>query len=124
VKWDGLRAITAISLDLIRIWSRAGRDITAAYPELGALASVAGNRTLVLDGEGQQIRHAQGFGRAQATPQPSLPAFRPADRLAPIRCTPTQSTATHKPSSQPQESPRTTQPVITLNSGDWTDHMG
>jgi hypothetical protein len=45
-------------------------------------------------------------------------------RLAPIRYTPTQSTATYKPSSQPQESPRTTQPVITLNSGDWTDHMG
>lgn len=51
VKWDGLRAITAIFQGRIRIWSRAGRDITAAYPELGALASVAGNRTLVLDGE-------------------------------------------------------------------------
>jgi bifunctional non-homologous end joining protein LigD len=32
VKWDGLRAITAISRGRVRIWSRAGRDITAAYP--------------------------------------------------------------------------------------------
>ena len=32
-------------------WSRGGRDITAVYPELGALAAVAGRRTLVLDGE-------------------------------------------------------------------------
>jgi bifunctional non-homologous end joining protein LigD len=51
VKWDGLRAITAISQGRIRIWSRAGRDITAAYPELGLLARAAGNRTMVLDGE-------------------------------------------------------------------------
>ena len=32
-------------------WSRTGRDITAAYPELGVLAATAGRRTLVLDGE-------------------------------------------------------------------------
>jgi bifunctional non-homologous end joining protein LigD len=36
---------------LVPAWSRTGRDITAAYPELGALAAVAGRRTLVLDGE-------------------------------------------------------------------------
>jgi bifunctional non-homologous end joining protein LigD len=35
----------------IRAWSRTGRDLTAAYPELGALAAVAGRRILVLDGE-------------------------------------------------------------------------
>ena len=51
VKWDGLRAITAISRGRVRIWSRAGRDITASYPELGALTSAARTRTLVLDGE-------------------------------------------------------------------------
>ena len=51
VKWDGLRAMTAISRGRIRIWSRAGRDIAAAYPELDALSRVAGRTTLVLDGE-------------------------------------------------------------------------
>jgi bifunctional non-homologous end joining protein LigD len=35
----------------VRAWSRTGRDITAAYPELGALAAVAGRRRLVLDEE-------------------------------------------------------------------------
>jgi bifunctional non-homologous end joining protein LigD len=51
VKWDGLRTITAICQGRVRIWSRAGRDITAAYPELDALSNAAGARTLVLDGE-------------------------------------------------------------------------
>ena len=51
VKWDGLRACIAIAGGRVRAWSRNGRDITAAYPELGALAAVAGRRTVVLDGE-------------------------------------------------------------------------
>ena len=51
VKWDGLRACIAITSGRIRAWSRTGRDITAAYPELGALTAVAGRRSLVLDGE-------------------------------------------------------------------------
>jgi bifunctional non-homologous end joining protein LigD len=51
IKWDGMRAVTAISGGRIRIWSRTGRDLTGAYPELGALAAAAGRRTLVLDGE-------------------------------------------------------------------------
>ena len=51
VKWDGLRACIAVAGGRVRAWSRNGRDITAAYPELGALAAAAGRRTLVLDGE-------------------------------------------------------------------------
>ncbi len=35
----------------VRAWSRSGRDIAAVYPELGALAAVAGRRSLALDGE-------------------------------------------------------------------------
>jgi bifunctional non-homologous end joining protein LigD len=35
----------------VRAWSRNGRDITAAYPELSVLTAVAGRRTLALDGE-------------------------------------------------------------------------
>jgi bifunctional non-homologous end joining protein LigD len=49
VKWDGLRACIAVASGRVRAWSRSGREITAAYPELGVLA--AGRRTLVLDGE-------------------------------------------------------------------------
>jgi bifunctional non-homologous end joining protein LigD len=51
VKWDGLRACVAVAGGRVRAWSRGGRDITAVYPELGALAAVAGRRSLVLDGE-------------------------------------------------------------------------
>ena len=51
VKWDGLRACVAVAGGRVRAWSRGGRDITAVYPELGALAAVAGRRALVLDGE-------------------------------------------------------------------------
>jgi putative nucleotidyltransferase with HDIG domain len=47
VKWDGLRACVAVSGGRVRAWSRSGRDITAVYPELGALAAVAGRRTHV-----------------------------------------------------------------------------
>jgi bifunctional non-homologous end joining protein LigD len=51
VKWDGLRACIAVAGGRVRAWSRSGRDITAAYPELGVLAAAARHRTLVLDGE-------------------------------------------------------------------------
>jgi hypothetical protein len=51
VKWDGLRACITVAGGQVRTWSRSGRDITAAYPELGVLAAVAGRRILVLDGE-------------------------------------------------------------------------
>jgi bifunctional non-homologous end joining protein LigD len=51
VKWDGLRACVAVAGGRVRAWSRSGRDITAVYPELAALAAVAGHRSLVLDGE-------------------------------------------------------------------------
>src|SRR5260370_17218607 len=51
VKWDGLRACIAVAGGRVRVWSRSGRDISAAYPELGVLAAAAGRRTLVLDGE-------------------------------------------------------------------------
>jgi bifunctional non-homologous end joining protein LigD len=51
VKWDGLRACIAVTGGRVRAWSRTGRDITAVYPELGALATAARRRTLVLDGE-------------------------------------------------------------------------
>ena len=51
VKWDGMRACLAVQDGRVRAWSRTGRDITTAYPELAALTAAAGRRTLVLDGE-------------------------------------------------------------------------
>jgi bifunctional non-homologous end joining protein LigD len=51
VKWDGLRACIAVADGRVRAWSRSGRDITAAYPELGVLVAAAGRRALILDGE-------------------------------------------------------------------------
>ncbi len=49
MKWDGLRAIAAISSGLLTLSSRTGRDVTASYPDLAGLAQVAGE--VVLDGE-------------------------------------------------------------------------
>ena len=39
-KWDGIRAITAITPDGPRLWSRNGNDVTAAYPELADLSGL------------------------------------------------------------------------------------
>ncbi len=51
VKWDGLRACIAVTGGWVRAWSRNGRDITAADPELGALTAAAKHRTMILDCE-------------------------------------------------------------------------
>ena len=51
VKWDGLRACAAVADGRVQVWSRTGRNMTAAYPELGVLAAAAGRGILVLDGE-------------------------------------------------------------------------
>jgi bifunctional non-homologous end joining protein LigD len=51
MKWDGLRAIAAVGDGAVALFSRTGREVTRIYPELGAMASAAGDRRLVLDGE-------------------------------------------------------------------------
>ncbi len=48
VKWDGVRVLADTTRGGLRLLSRTGRDVTVAYPELGALADVQG---AVLDGE-------------------------------------------------------------------------
>lgn len=48
VKWDGVRAITDVRAGTVRMWSRAEREITAAYPELAGLAALD---DVLLDGE-------------------------------------------------------------------------
>ncbi len=51
MKWDGIRAIATISAGALMLTSRTGRDITASYPELQAMALAASPHELVLDGE-------------------------------------------------------------------------
>ncbi len=51
MKWDGIRAIAAISAGALTLTSRTGRDVTGSYPELAGLAAAAGPHDLVLDGE-------------------------------------------------------------------------
>jgi bifunctional non-homologous end joining protein LigD len=50
-KWDGLRAVAYISGGVLVLRSRLDRDITATYPDLAGVASGAGGRRLILDGE-------------------------------------------------------------------------
>ncbi len=52
MKWDGQRAGAYVEGGrLIRLLSRTGRDIAAAYPELDGLGAAAGARQMLLDGE-------------------------------------------------------------------------
>jgi bifunctional non-homologous end joining protein LigD len=50
-KWDGIRAIIRVDLGRVRITSRAGNDVTAHYPELGALGEALQGTRALLDGE-------------------------------------------------------------------------
>ena len=49
VKWDGIRALVEVADGAVRVWSRSGRDLSIAFPELAELTEVAGD--LLLDGE-------------------------------------------------------------------------
>ena len=50
-KWDGVRTIAYVQSGRVRLVSRAERERTAAYPEIGKLGDVLGSRQAVLDGE-------------------------------------------------------------------------
>jgi bifunctional non-homologous end joining protein LigD len=50
-KWDGVRAVTAVSGDRIRAQSRLGNEITTGYPELADLPELLDGRPVLLDGE-------------------------------------------------------------------------
>lgn len=49
VKWDGVRVLAHVRDGAVRLVSRAGNEVTAAYPELAALGRV--HPDVVLDGE-------------------------------------------------------------------------
>jgi len=49
VKWDGMRVLADVHEGRLRLWSRTGRDVTVAFPELSGLA--AAHPDVLLDGE-------------------------------------------------------------------------
>ena len=52
IKWEGIRTISVVSGDEVRMHTRGGTDITAAFPEVAdALRNAAGGASVVLDGE-------------------------------------------------------------------------
>lgn len=68
VKWDGVRALVAVEGGRLRVASRNGNDITAAYPELAGLAPALGPTAALLDGEVVAFDAAgrTDFGRLQS----------------------------------------------------------
>ncbi|GGF26549.1 ATP-dependent DNA ligase [Subtercola lobariae] len=52
MKWDGIRAVAYLDASGVRLLTRNGNDVTAAYPDLlDGLSAAAGSHELVLDGE-------------------------------------------------------------------------
>ncbi|HLG74272.1 MAG TPA: non-homologous end-joining DNA ligase [Chloroflexota bacterium] len=51
VKWDGIRAITFVTKDGVRLMSRRGNDCTAQYPELAHIRHELHATDCILDGE-------------------------------------------------------------------------
>ena len=52
IKWEGIRAISMVSGNDVRMHTRGGTDITAAFPEVAdALRNAVGSASAVLDGE-------------------------------------------------------------------------
>lgn len=49
VKWDGMRVLADLSDGVVRLWSRTGREITAAFPELIEIGRA--HPDVLLDGE-------------------------------------------------------------------------
>ncbi|MEV4709331.1 non-homologous end-joining DNA ligase [Actinoplanes sp. NPDC049316] len=50
-KWDGIRCVAFVEGGGVRLQTRNGNDVTAAYPELAGLPELTGDRPVVLDGE-------------------------------------------------------------------------
>lgn len=51
IKWDGIRGVAVIEEGALTLYSKSGRNATAAYPELAALKTQMDAKQAVLDGE-------------------------------------------------------------------------
>ncbi len=66
LKWDGVRAVAYVEGGTVRLVSRSDRDMAGSYPELSALAGLAGE-PVILDGEIVVLRDGRpDFGLLQA----------------------------------------------------------
>ena len=74
-KYDGVRAITYVDGGNVRVLSRNGNDVTATYPELGALGDLPGDRSAILDGEivALEAGERQSFAKLAARMHVALP---------------------------------------------------
>jgi len=84
IKWDGVRALTAVARSGCRVWGRELVNYTGRYPELDALCSRLPPGT-ILDGELVVIRNGRPdfhalMARHSRRPSPSLPFFAEAVR--------------------------------------------
>ena len=50
-KWDGVRALCAVTGGELRMWSRAKNDLTDQFPEIAPLAQALDGQNVLLDGE-------------------------------------------------------------------------
>ena len=51
VKWDGIRVLAEVADGRLRLWSRNGNDVSAAYPELAPMTDALAGHEVLLDGE-------------------------------------------------------------------------
>lgn len=67
IKWDGMRVLADVTPDRVQAWSANGRDATASFPELDALAPALAPLDALLDGEVVALddRGRPSFGRLQ-----------------------------------------------------------
>jgi bifunctional non-homologous end joining protein LigD len=77
VKWDGFRALVAVTRDRVEVVSRNGNDMTSRYPELAGLAgrvkdpTVLDGEIVCLDGDGRPD-FAALWGRSRGATSPSV----------------------------------------------------
>ncbi len=69
IKWDGVRALCRSEPGRLTLHSRRGADITAGYPELGALGRALHEHQVLLDGE------IVAFDTSVDPPRPSFQAL-------------------------------------------------
>lgn len=73
IKWDGYRTLAFVDGGRVRLQSSSGRDVTAAYPELGRLPAGVAAGTAILDGE-LVVPDAHGTPRFELIQRHSSPA--------------------------------------------------
>lgn len=73
IKWDGYRTLAFIEGGEVRVQSSSGRDVTAQYPELGALADGVHADVAILDGE-LVVPGADGVPRFELIQRHTSPA--------------------------------------------------